>query len=1098
MNLPEYQKFIVYNDFFKTHEEKDIVAIKDQIESINANCSNKNFIIILIFEKWINSYDYTSYVETATTNTFSKRASANQFLDLDFYPFIDIKKTTTTDIFHIFDISNIIAVFNNLKIVKSNKSDPLKKIKDIYKFINDNIHKKTIKPNIHRTYYINQPYSKIEQANDGLFVNLIKLLNPEKMKEYLSKKATYIKGKDLLEKILKDIEKIKKIQKTDLTSLTICISKETEIRNIANKIISFFQTIFSTINSLYKIVYTAVKKTEEEEKFSLSITGNDVSPKFTIEQLINSLEEKPIPQFKKAYVTRENNLTPFIEIKVLYYTNDQKNFIQINNFNVPYNNIISLEHNISDQKITINLIDTEGELSELLIYKMYHITTQISESKKIKNIDAEDSLPYVFEVEYGWSGPETEIEEELLKEKVYVKKKYRGYIKSISSQFSNKGTQYTLEIMPTNYENNFFDGNYYNILYSNYDYREESSFAISLFVFYLILKYWNDEVDLKNVKSAEPEKYHDADTFILEKIFYIIKYHKFHFFVKGSGNNRYYEIAVTYGGKKNGKILTNKINEKEDMVVLDLLLKNVNKEEDNSYQISQIGSENMKYISGAIDSDFKLNSWLVSVYLIWQFNYYFVEDTKKFYLFHDTTGLFDFFQDDATYATKKKIDSEKFYAIINKFNVFCFEEDTNINDNNFFIKMKEIIKNNSILRNQYYLNNIYDTKASSSDAMANKTRKLTFFNTKIQQIFSTLEYIGFNKDYDDNNVYQFSSGVNSDFATYKDSDIRYYLEIANDYKKKIYANKNFIYQASLTSENNREIDSFRVFHDNFLKTFEFLAIGNYFPGTKNNESDGEDKEKEIKKVLKDNKVNQALTKGDVNIFYLSYALDKRKIMGNSDMSLEKKVSFLSKNIMQSYSLTPRIYPKTRNSNKQFFSQGNSKLLSEGTGDIIEYSPLQFNIGQIVGLNKQMENLLNVNFDDFFNQSYINGMHENAAKYYNTYTNINGQTDKQEILKNMAQLKINYQSQINIKADITIIGEPFWSNVDFTNRSIFIYLYIYHNSGSISDYTGLYTIENVIQDIDNGKFTTKLNLIRVPTFLNSFISSINQTIMMDSK
>jgi hypothetical protein len=127
---------------------------------------------------------------------------------------------------------------------------------------------------------------------------------------------------------------------------------------------------------------------------------------------------------------------------------------------------------------------------------MYQLTTQVNESKKINNIDIEASLPYVLEVEYGWAGPVTEDDDEMLDEKIYTKKNYRGYIKSISSQFTPKGSEYTLEIMPIEYENNLSHNAYYDFFYFRHDNIIASScaFISGLFILYFVLKYRSNTI----------------------------------------------------------------------------------------------------------------------------------------------------------------------------------------------------------------------------------------------------------------------------------------------------------------------------------------------------------------------------------------------------------------------------------------------------------------------------------------------------------------------------------------------------------------------------------------------------------------------------
>ena len=82
------------------------------------------------------------------------------------------------------------------------------------------------------------------------------------------------------------------------------------------------------------------------------------------------------------------------------------------------------------------------------------------------------------------------------------------------------------------------------------------------------------------------------------------------------------------------------------------------------------------------------------------------------------------------------------------------------------------------------------------------------------------------------------------------------------------------------------------------------------------------------------------------------------ITNNGTIPLQIALKILAKNIMQSYSLMPSINPKTRNSNKQFFSQGNDKITKEGTGDILEFTLQEFDIAKITSLNLQSNNIKN--------------------------------------------------------------------------------------------------------------------------------------------
>ena len=88
---------------------------------------------------------------------------------------------------------------------------------------------------------------------------------------------------------------------------------------------------------------------------------------------------------------------------------------------------------------------------------------------------------------------------------------------------------------------------------------------------------------------------------------------------------------------------------------------------------------------------------------------------------------------------------------------------------------------------------------------------------------------------------------------------------------------------------------------------------------------------------------------------------------------------------------------------------------------------------------------------------------------------------------MAILDLNYQNQMNLTGSITILGEPFWSQNHSLMKNCYIYLNIYYNSGNRSSHSGVYHVQNVVQNINTGIFRTKIEILRVPTFLNDLIS-----------
>jgi hypothetical protein len=369
-----------------------------------------------------------------------------------------------------------------------------------------------------------------------------------------------------------------------------------------------------------------------------------------------------------------------------------------------------------------------------------------------------------------------------------------------------------------------------------------------------------------------------------------------------------------------------------------------------------------------------------------------------------------------------------------------------------------------------------------------KNVSLTFFIQKMKNIFESINNIGLNKDYDKNNMYQVCNGIDADFMSYSDIDQNYFNIIQNEYRKKIYSLKKLIYlKETALVPDERDKLSYLTFKDNFSKYIMTKAINNRYIGVSLEGdfiSDLEKQENEAREKQKDNpniKFIPILDK--FHVLFLSYTVDKSKIFKTKNINFVEKIAALSKNVLQSYSLMPRINPKTRNSNKQFFSQGNNDFLKEGTGDIIEFQVDEFNVDQFNALMVSNKNKKNIGFSNLINNNFKKGVYENAAKYYNTYIDIDGKIDTNKIVKQIADLEIAYQNQTDIKASVTIIGEPYWS--DSVNSNKFIYLNIYYNNGNQSNHSGLYTVRNITQIIDNGKFTTKIDVLRVPTFLNNF-------------
>jgi hypothetical protein len=113
---------------------------------------------------------------------------------------------------------------------------------------------------------------------------------------------------------------------------------------------------------------------------------------------------------------------------------------------------------------------------------------------------------------------------------------------------------------------------------------------------------------------------------------------------------------------------------------------------------------------------------------------------------------------------------------------------------------------------------------------------------------------------------------------------------------------------------------------------------------------------------------------------------------------------------------------------------------------------------------------------------ISGIFDNAGKYYKTHRDINGNVNQHSIARDLAKLDLNYQTQVNLKGSITIIGEPYWSNINSLMKYIFIN--VYYVNGQRSSFTGLYYVTNIVHSVSDGKFTTKLEITRAPTFLSN--------------
>jgi hypothetical protein len=183
------------------------------------------------------------------------------------------------------------------------------------------------------------------------------------------------------------------------------------------------------------------------------------------------------------------------------------------------------------------------------------------------------------------------------------------------------------------------------------------------------------------------------------------------------------------------------------------------------------------------------------------------------------------------------------------------------------------------------------------------------------------------------------------------------------------------------------------------------SINLYDKYGKDNSVDFNDAEKKIKKI-KETKIN---------IMYLSYKTNPNKI-AFLNCSLPRKINLLGKQMVQSYSFSPRMNA-SRSKNKQFFNQGNSLISNEGSGDIIEFSIDPVDIGNFNSLMLSNKNKNNVGYNNLASNKFVGNIYDNAAKYYRSYRDIDGNTSVTGLAMDIARLDLNYQSQTNLKGSI---------------------------------------------------------------------------------
>jgi len=1163
----QYKKFLDYPAFCKTIWFYSIDSLNEaDFEKINAKCLNKNFMYIKFFEEWVTKPTCVMKNNFTIKDSFKSildSATKESFQTFNLYPFVknaDKEKADKRSLFPVIDISSYIKCINIGK-----ESDVLKKImsKSLGSLKDEKGKTKTKDKNpidlrIIFDSYLNETWDKKSQATAGGFIEILDAIGEipdaylgDKPPENGVKFGTVVPQENNNNIILNNIKTINaQCAKFDSLTEVQMLDLEFLIDDTAERIVKIMQTILEMYVTIYNL---AIENTNSSAAELLTFSTQDIISKASsgsipIEKSLALAKPVIKPSFKKSYIMRENNLTPFISIKMYYYAQDGR-VITINNFNIPYNSILSLEHNIKEHSITINLIDMEGMIGELLIQKLYAVSQKRTNLRKIDSGDAlskfggklpKPERPYLFVIEYGWAGPETEDEDELLEEDVFVKTSTRGYIKSISSQYSFKGNEYTLTILPNDQEsiNKFMNNS--DLMYFNAQHNELSIVTGVMTLFFIIYtlkegttKSGSLEVLLKNKFKKEIDKGYsllECLFLMIEDVQLIKKDQEYYFHYKGADLcDDTTELSV-----KKGDSMSNEINE----IIKSMCPSDKNDTwnvKDITYNTAENSLERLKKAVSA--GTFSLNAWLVAVYLIWKLKRYYKNNPSHQFLLHDTTGLFDIFDDNRIIVKDDQIIGQfKLDKVIKIFNPFCQDNEKTFDLMKVLGTCENAIKKSKDNFNQYPLENIIEIEPDE-DTDETKPKQLTFFTNQISSLFASIKNIGMRKSKEDaakHNIYLTSNAISADYTTLSLEDNNHDL-VMQEYKRRIYADKHNIFSEKGSKE--RHINSYNNFKSRFetiisdaeSKASAKKKLIEKEKNTLETEKKKKKKEEELK-IAKENKAKgketQAATKERkdkigkewaeaqlkidseyakkekefenevnkqtikfLNILYLSYRMDPNKT-AFLNCPLDLKISMLGKQLTQSYSFTPRIFPKTRNSNKQFFGQGNSSILKEGSGDIIEFSIDPIDIGNFNSLMLSNKNKNNVGFNNLSSNSNISNIYQNAANYYRTYRDMDGNVGPKGIAQDMARLDLNYQSQTNIKGSITIIGEPYWSNINLMMAKC-IYVHVYYANGQRSSHSGLYYVNNATQNIADGKFTTKLEIIRAPTFLSSLEKLANK-------
>lgn len=1076
--MNEYNvEFLNYKIFSDKYSDKILSSDKTQIETINNDCLNKNFFYILLWEKWIEENDtviYYNYEISSTQEKYKLKNTKTSFNDLNLFPY----ETNSNDIFPIIDIRKIFRALNF--------GDTNKILDFYYDFIFSKLETEKIKERL--DYYIDQDYTNMQKANYGLYFDILSILELDS-NDYIAqlelKNNKEIKYPDFYDKELLKFKEKSKLSFNDkldfIKNYNYINMTEIQQYEILNKLDGMAKIIIKTIlviltytENIYKKLLNNSKNentelTDTNLRKLFNITSQSTIP---IDRILEIVKPSIKPLFKKSYIVKENNLFGYIKIKMIKNIKNVKDeYLEIDNFNIPYNQILSFEYNVLEQTAVLSLIDTDGNLSELLINKMYSFFN--SNSKYIKEKNQNETAEY-FEIEYGWSGPETENIVELLNERIFIKKTFRGYIKAIASQFTQNGTQYDIKISPTNFLPNI-SINSFNLFYKiqTMEYTstntwigyKETSFSFILIFYYIILKNFNKElINDSNFKSIFQTVYYNKNAIFLEKIFFILLSKDFYIspIISKKEVIGYKILAITEGDVENeNKYLIematiNNTDNNDDFQLINQLIEiNELTIKKNSFlnnkkiktEISFYDVHDMKTISDDMlkilnNEKYSLNAWLVGVILILMIKFYYLRYEKQIFIFHDTTGIFNFFTPIFNPSESNSINISEMITTIRKIKPFGNKQipSSSSLEEELLLNIEQSFSNN---RNKYKLSRILNYFVD--EIKKENVNNLTFFTARISEIFNSIK----NLDGKYNTNLKLSNGLKASFSTFDAIKIETFKET---YKEIIYSSKNSIIENS-TQDNNPEEINYNRLSENLNKVAQKL-------------------------------VKPTSREHQINILYLTYNLDLAKFFNSEYTTIEEKVKIFSKMIAQSYSLTPRINPKTRNSNKQFFSQGNDKLLKEGTGDIIEFEIKKMDIENVVLLTTMNKNQKNIGFTGFTSHTFMNGIYENAAKYYNTYTDINGEPDKLKIAKDIATLQANYRDNIQLEGSITIFGEPYWSDINLLKNK-YIYLNIYYSNGTKSSHSGLYMVKNSIHFIINGKYTTKLEIIRQNTFLSNF-------------